>query len=212
MNARIWAGVRERVRALPYGDSLAEPLTAEELGELEAQIGVALPDEYRGFLRHVGAGGAGIFLVRRVDGSWLWEGDGAALTELSRLAEPFPRTGPHAERLAALVEAWPEESDHADGEAYEAAYDAWAEEWEPLLWSADRTPGAVVIAHLGCALREWLIVSGPERGRIWSDDRADGVDLAPLLDDKGEPATFARWYLDWLEQAEHEASLRGDDA
>ncbi|WP_190064503.1 hypothetical protein [Streptomyces griseocarneus] len=73
-----------------------------------------------------------------------------------------------------------------------------------------------MIAHLGCALREWLVVSGPERGRVWSDGRADGVDLAPLLDDKlgdkGEPVTFTRWYLAWLEQAEQRqfASAAGD--
>lgn len=202
MNDQIWAGVRERVLALAGGHFLGAPLTADELSELEAQIGVALPDEYRGFLRHVGAGGYAIFGVRRVDGRWRWEGDGACLTELSRLAEPFPAKGPHAGRLAELAAARPDEDDFDDPGAHEAAYDAWAEEWEPLLWSGDRTPGAVCIADLGCALREWIVVSGPERGRIWSDHRADDVDLAPLLDDKGEPMTFARWYLAWLEETE----------
>ncbi|MFF1560684.1 hypothetical protein [Streptomyces sp. NPDC058279] len=61
-----------------------------------------------------------------------------------------------------------------------------------------------ILCHLGCAARQWLVVSGPERGRIWNDDRADEVDLAPLLDDDGRPVTFTRWYLDWLDRAEQQ--------
>ena len=66
-----------------------------------------------------------------------------------------------------------------------------------------RSPSAaIVICHLGCALREWLIISGSHRGTIWSDGRADDVDLVPLLCDDGKPVTFARWYTDWLAKAE----------
>ncbi|GAA3081090.1 hypothetical protein GCM10020000_78750 [Streptomyces olivoverticillatus] len=59
-----------------------------------------------------------------------------------------------------------------------------------------------MISHLGCAQREWLIISGTHRGTIWSDCRADDADLAPLLDGNGAPVTFARWYTDWLQEAE----------
>jgi hypothetical protein len=73
------------------------------------------------------------------------------------------------------------------------------------MFAPERTAGAIVICHLGCALREWLIISGSHRGTIWSDDRADDVDLVPLLNDDGKPVTFARWYSDWLEKAERTA-------
>ena len=86
--------------------------------------------------------------------------------------------------------------------------EAWDERWGRLVWSPDRTVGAVVICHLGCAARQWLVLSGPERGRIWSDDRVDDVDLAPLLDGDGQPVTFARWYLDWLGRAEAQVASR----
>lgn len=69
------------------------------------------------------------------------------------------------------------------------------------MFAPERTPGAIVVSHLGCAQREWLIVSGSHRGTIWSDCRVDDVDLAPLLDD-GMPVMFARWYTDWLGTAE----------
>ncbi|MEW2180311.1 hypothetical protein AB0890_28800 [Streptomyces sp. NPDC005406] len=74
------------------------------------------------------------------------------------------------------------------------------------MFSPDRTVGATLISTLGCAAREWLIISGPERGRIWSDNRADDEDLEPLLDGNGAPMTFAHWYLTWLEEAERQSA------
>src|SRR5262245_11105317 len=100
-----WSDVRVRVTALA-GDSragelfgagghqfrLRAPLSGAELAEAEAQFGVRLPEEYRDFLQQVGAGGAGpfygVFPLVRANGSWTWEGDGAELTDVARLAEP----------------------------------------------------------------------------------------------------------------------------
>ncbi|MET8631114.1 SMI1/KNR4 family protein [Kitasatospora sp. NPDC004669] len=226
MENSTWVGVRERVRAVaaaPRSASvfgapghrflLEEPLTAADLAELESQVGVVLPTEYREFLLTVGAGGAGlaygVFPARRVEGRWWWEGDGADLADLTRLAEPFPRQGPHHDRLRELWAEYPDEDDCAAAdEDYAEVMEAWEQRWEPLMFSSDRTVGAVLVCHLGCAARQWLVVSGPERGRIWRDDRADGVDLVPLLDDQGEPVTFARWYLDWLEDSERQVQSR----
>ncbi|MQY10234.1 hypothetical protein SRB5_03410 [Streptomyces sp. RB5] len=221
MDDSIWVGVRERVHALtaaPAGDRvfgamghrflLEDPLTQAELADLERQTGVLLPEEYRDFLLHVGAGGAGpsygVYPVRLVQGRWRWEGDGAGLADLSRLAEPFPREGADPEAVRLLLSEHPEEEDFDEIEDFDDAIEAWEERWEPVMWSADRTVGAVVISTLGCAAREWLIISGPERGRIWSDNRVDDEDLKPLLDDNGVPMTFTRWYLTWLEKAEHQ--------
>ncbi|MFJ5121733.1 SMI1/KNR4 family protein [Kitasatospora sp. NPDC088548] len=74
MDDQLWVGVRERVQTLA-GASVTGPrpvfgaighqfrlepvLSPAELAELEAQIGVRLPQEYRTFLLTVGAGGAG---------------------------------------------------------------------------------------------------------------------------------------------------------
>ncbi|MET8900749.1 hypothetical protein ACFVGX_23360 [Streptomyces sp. NPDC127113] len=60
-----------------------------------------------------------------------------------------------------------------------------------------------VTCHLGCALREWLIINGSHRGTNWSDGRTDDADLVPLLDADKRPVTFTRWYTGWLERAEH---------
>ncbi|MEV5161345.1 MULTISPECIES: SMI1/KNR4 family protein [unclassified Streptomyces] len=215
-----WAGVRERVAALGTrpGSSevfgalghrwaLEEPLTEDGLAELEGQTGVKLPEDYRTFLLRVAAGGAGpaygLFPVRRVQGRWRWEGDGADLADLSMLAEPFPERGPDPEILDELLARRPEEEDFDEIEDFDDAFEAWDERWGALVFAPGRTAGALVISHLGCALREWLIISGTHRGTIWSDARADDVDLTPRLDDEGSPLTFARWYTAWLEQAEN---------
>ncbi|MGW4378462.1 SMI1/KNR4 family protein [Kitasatospora sp. NPDC004531] len=221
MTGQTWEGIRERVRALganPAGArvfgalghrfALEEPLTAAEVADLEAQAGVVLPEEYREFLLQVGAGGAGpaygVYPVRRIEGRWRWEGDGADLADLSRLGEPFPRQGPDQEHVRALLEERPNEEDFEEIEDFDDAIEAWDERWEPVMFAPDRTVGAVVISQLGCAARQWLILSGPERGRIWSDDRADDEDLTPLLGERGEPMTFARWYLAWLDESERQ--------
>ncbi|WP_405557326.1 SMI1/KNR4 family protein [Streptomyces sp. NBC_01171] len=226
MDDQSWVGVRERVEALaaaPVQDGpspavfganghrfhLDPVLSPADLAHLEARIGVELPPEYRTFLLQVGAGGAGpaygVFPVRRTDGVWRWAGDGADLADWSRLAEPFPAEPLDPAALKALVGQCPREEDFEDGdgtEDFDAAYEAWDERWEEVMWNPERTVGAIVLCHQGCALRQWLVISGPERGRMWNDDRADDVDLAPLLDEDGRPVTFARWYLDWLGHAE----------
>jgi hypothetical protein len=213
-----WSGVRARVSALAddprahqlfgangHGFRLRATLSEADLAEAEAQFGVRLPEEYRGFLREVGAGGAGpfygVFPLVRTGGSWRWEGDGAELTGLDRLVEEFPRTGADPEALAALLAACPEnDEDAVEGAEYDARYEAWYERLGELLWNPDRTAGAICLCHEGCAYRRWLVVSGPERGTIWDDARTANEDLKP------NRTTFAAWYLDWL--AEQEAAAR----
>ncbi|WP_344622396.1 SMI1/KNR4 family protein [Kitasatospora arboriphila] len=216
MADQVWAGVRERVEALggtggvfgaaAHGFRLDPVLAPAEVEALEAQLGTALPEEYRSFLLQVGAGGAGpchgVYPVHRTEGRWAWSGDGADLADLDRTAEPFPAAGPDPEALAGLVAQRPDEESFEDEDEYDTAMEEWDDRMGDLLWAADRTVGAIVLCHLGCGQREWLIVSGPEHGRIWSDNRIDDLDLAPLLDPEGRPVTFARWYLDWLDEAE----------
>jgi hypothetical protein len=213
-----WAGVREQVLALGrnsdsagvfgaavHGFELAEPLTEAELKELEEQLGVHLPTEYREFLLEVGAGGAGpcygVFPLRRVNGRWRWEGDGAELTELDRLAAPFPVRGPGVLEIAALLAQRPDEERGAAGVAGAAAWAEWRDKWRTMVWAPWRTVGAIALCHLGGGTRHWLVVSGPARGHMWADDRANHRDLAPVRTPDGRPVTFAEWYRIWLDEA-----------
>jgi hypothetical protein len=70
-------------------------------------------------------------------------------------------------------------------------------------WDSRHVAGALPICHLGCNLRQCLIVTGPERGNIWFDDRADWQGLYPDTRDNHNRLSFLDWYRLWLD-----ASLR----
>jgi len=61
--------------------------------------------------------------------------------------------------------------------------------------------GAFPICHIGCALREWLVISGPERGNVWYDARPDLAGIHPLKDASGNRLSFLAWYRQWLDEA-----------
>ena len=54
--------------------------------------------------------------------------------------------------------------------------DAWN---DAVYWSPKHTTGAICICHEGCAIRDWLVVTGKGRGGIWLDERVDDRGLLP---------------------------------
>lgn len=219
-----WAGVPQRLANLAvspnaskvfgylgHGFEVEPVLQPGELEELEEQLAIRLPDDYRSFLLNVGRGGAGpfygIFPVRQIAGRWAWAGDGADLTDLGRLTEPFPVQGPDESVLEGLLAERPDEETFNDIEDFDAAYEAWDRRYVSMMWNQARTVGAICLCHEGCAARDWLVVSGPERGNIWMDHRVDDKDLFPGRLGNLDRITFADWYLDWLAAAEKEAGI-----
>ncbi|WP_042430291.1 SMI1/KNR4 family protein [Streptacidiphilus anmyonensis] len=199
MDEQMWAGVRDFLVA--KGCAVDDLLSTNDLAELETQIGVRLPEEYRQFLLCVGAGAEGpgcepygVHPVRKLDGRWRWMGtDGDDPEDWPRLSEPFPGTGLDPARLSALQEAEPDEEKFDDSDDFDEAWQEWHEEWNDFVWSPDQTVGAIRLNEQGCGGFQWLVVSGPERGTIWGDDRGLG---APGLGPLG--MTFAAWYMEWL--------------
>lgn len=223
--AADWAGVRARVAELAgrdgagevfgaryHGWRLEEPLGAAEIGEVEARLGVELPGEYRSFLLEVGAGGAGpaygLFPLRRAEGSWRWEGDGADLTDLDTLDQPFPHV--EAFNPAEGLPEPPDEERYDSTEAFNAAEDAYWEWHESIVDKPEHSIGLLYLCHLGCAYREALVVTGPARGQMWADDTAGNGGFSPLVDAAGTRIGFARWYGQWLDGAT--AQLHGAPA
>ncbi|MFG1810922.1 SMI1/KNR4 family protein [Streptomyces sp. NPDC049040] len=222
MGVSDWGGVRERVEALAREDRsrrvfgawdaygarghhfrLADPLSEADVSEAEAQWGVSLPEGYRGFLLEVGAGGAGpgygLSTLGRVATGWLWDDTGGAGTRHDRLRHPCPSAEHSSRRQAEHAGREPDESAFEDEDAYANAYRAWLEEDDALFtWS---TSGAVNLSHEGCGYCYWLIVSGPERGRMWHDGRPGDGTFSPL-GTPGTPVGFLDWYLDWVEKSE----------
>jgi len=179
-------------------------LTEAQVQALESQYGVQLPDEYRRFLLEVGAGGAGpsygLFPVVEEDGRWAWQGDGASLT--GDLTVDFPHTEAWGMEDSPIWDSYPEDEE----DDFDDLYDAWYEDFVEAYWDEKWTTGAICICHHGCASRAWLVVSGPERGKIWEDGRADQGGLYPSCDGDGKPHTFLTWYADWIETIERLAT------
>jgi len=73
------------------------------------------------------------------------------------------------------------------------------EAFEERYYSA--VDGAIPICHLGCALRHWLVVCGPEAGHVWEDSRADDEGFSPLKKPGHDRVTFYLWYRTWLDEA-----------
>ena len=173
-------------------------LSESEIRQFEASHSVALPKEYRTFLLKCGNGGAGpyygVFPLGFFDGaggpleSWT-EGDGFA----GVLSRSFPHnnawnlpverfTPPDIFRCAEEEDIWHQTLD--------------ADKWKPSL-----VDGAFPIAHQGCAIRNYLVVSGDERGNVWVDDRANDNGIYPETMNSSSRVTFLEWYLSWLDEA-----------
>lgn len=178
------------------------PLSEVAVVEFETLHQIALPPEYRGFLIHVGNGGAGpaygLFKLGEMDDGfghkpWIENGGFVGI-----LAQPFPLSGPWND----LSEQPIYDESRKDNQAWEDEFYRQMDAWEErVYWNTTFVNGAVPICHLGCALRQWLVVTGPEVGNVWDDRRADLGGLRPYQQSGRERVTFLQWYRSWLDEA-----------
>ena len=182
---------------------LNPPLPLSTIEAFERQHGIVLPEDYRMFLTEIGNGGAGpaygLFpLGQHDDGHDLcpwdkWE-EGRLVGDLSK---PFP----HAEAWNLPESFWEQEPHWPPDtpiEEQDRMMEAWDQKLEPNYWNPAIMNGAIPICHLGCALRQWLIVNVDQKGYIWQDDRDDHAGIHPLRDHEGKQQTFSDWYMTWL--------------
>lgn len=145
-------------------------ITVAELSAFERQHAIVLPAGYRDFLLSVGNGGAGpyygLFSLQQYKG-----GREAIKDDFLSLAFP-------------LCEAWNAVEESVDKYVLDEYFSYFGNYW---------TQGAMVICHFGCGAYFLLVVSGPERGQIWFDDRASDCGLSPWGCD------FLTWYESWLD-------------
>jgi hypothetical protein len=176
-----------------HGFEMNPVLSETEVRAFEKKHKIMLPADYRLFLLHVGRGGAGpaygLFNLGEMDdddtfSEWR-EGD----YMVGKLREPFP-----------FVEAWNDMSGFPDDDVGdESEYERQMNEFDKRYFKP--LDGAIPICHLGCAHRQWLVVTGQEAGNVWNDDRTDQSGMKPASDAKNKRLTFFRWYRGWLDEA-----------
>ncbi|MFH8625810.1 SMI1/KNR4 family protein [Streptomyces vietnamensis] len=214
MDEVTWVGVRERVLRLAehpeadkvfgargHGFRLGPVMSEEQLRALEADLGVGLPAQYRSFLLHVGAGGAGphygLMTPSLGDGGWQWRGIGLTFSAQPTTAEfagrPFVAEVLQRE-LDALDDQEPEKDAFATDEEFRDAHAAWDARYEELYDAQEA--GAVFLSEQGCGYTSLLVMTGPHRGAVWEDLRPMDRGIVPTGHD------FAHWYRSWLEQTE----------
>lgn len=179
--------------AAGHGFKLNASVSEADVRAFEERHGVTLPDDYRGFLLNIGNGGAGpyygIFKLGEMDDNFGYVAWQANSHFVGLLSTPFPFT-----------EQWNDvagrpDPDDVGEEEYERQLDAWEKHYFMPI------DGAIPICHLGCAMWVWLVVSGPERGRVWIDDRASDNGIRPVVGKADERLTFGGWYQAWLDEA-----------
>jgi hypothetical protein len=179
---------------------LNPPMPVSVIEAVEKRHRVPLPDDYRRFITEIGNGGAGpcygVLPFGKDDDDRDWDGSGL----VGDLSKPFPHTT--AWNLPpSFWEGEPDWSADAPIEEQDKLMEAWDRELEAHYWNPTIMDGAIPICHRGCALRQWLVINGEQKGSVWNDDRADYGGIAPVLGKFGNPLTFTDWYMGWLNES-----------
>ena len=143
-------------------------LPESELAAFERLHGIELPPEYRWFIGNVANGGAGPYYGLFPLG----------VNDMG--GGPSQRWSEHDGHVGRLATPFP-----------------FTEPWKaPSDIDADwlEIDGAMPICDMGCAFQIWLVITGPERGTIWEDFRADGTGLMPATRMDGGRYPFLDWY------------------
>lgn len=163
--------------------------TPEEITRFEQKWKITLPEEYRAFLLHIGSGGAGPYYGLEKPEGGVYAVIGYD-NELNAISDPFP-----------YVEAWNWEVDWYDDSKEE-------EEWEAMdhdYHDPKRSAGLLRISDFGCGISMNLVLNGPCRGEIWTDDRANRSGIYPdHYFGNTERLRFLDWYELWLDRSIHE--------
>jgi hypothetical protein len=182
-----------------HGFEVNPPLSESDVTEFESRNRIRLPDDYRQFVTRIGNGGAGpyygLFMLEEMDNG---SGFGPWGVFVGVLSEPFPHTTGWNDLAGLPAESLVETAIKR--------YDDQIEAFDRKYWDTRLVNGAFPICHLGCALRHWLIVTGPESGNVWSDCRAEYSGLSPVQSTTKPRLTFFDWYREWLDEALSKAS------
>jgi hypothetical protein len=156
---------------------------------------VQLPSDFREFVTQTGNGGAGPFygilplgVVDDNMGFRDWH-EGDWLVGIP--SEPF-----------LSEEDWNDVSGMPPAdlqERNETEYWSRMEAFERVYWGGWLVNGSMPICHEGCALRILLVLTGKQAGTLWEDLRSEYGGLRQVKLADGSPASFGRWYGEWLD-------------
>ncbi|WP_052549684.1 hypothetical protein [Enhygromyxa salina] len=167
---QLLALMRELEEIAPWWRGWSRPIDAAEVARFEVTHAITLPSGYRQVLEAIGDHAP---LPARPGGAVLPLAEARALPTASAflgpLCSPFPHSG-----AAAVEIAWDEISD----------------DYEDPAWLR----GCLPLAGAGCDESYVLVVTGPDRGRVWGVTPSGSPQLHPT------GLEFTRWYQAELER------------
>ena len=189
---------------------LNRKLSEMELVDYEKQYAIAIPREYREFLRQLGDGGYGPFygLLPLRGNDKMLQYKGTTDDEGLDKDFPFTRESPlnlnddeELNRLSALRAKSFKEGMFDEEEKTDKAYS----EREGFLYEY-ATQGIKFLCHEGCGMYNVLVMKGKEAGTVWHLDFSGGAEwgcgVLPLINpDNGQPMGFFDWYNIWLDRS-----------
>lgn len=167
-----------------HGMRLHPPIALDELAAIEARLGVALPEEYRGFIIRIGDGGAGPAYGMFTLDKALRETGVDRVPEL--LATPFCH-----------VDCYNPYEDPVWNAFWDRVDEGGVGDEERRIFGIREMEGALQLCHEGCGYMHFLVVSGPQRGRMWMDGRCSDYGFSPFN------VTFLEWYERWIDDVLH---------
>lgn len=176
MESTQLARVRDKLRLLKEMDTglsffgakshlyeLNPPAAESVVVAFEGKYGVTLPDQYREFLLSVGDGGAGPYYGLY---PLRYAYEEMAWIKPGDIRKPFP-----------LEQPWnPTSNPEGRNDLPAGARDGW-----------------IMLSHHCCAYWSFLVVTGPQRCKVWDDFTTADGGLHPTGND------FLAWYEQWLD-------------
>lgn len=180
--------------------NLNSPISKEGVDRVERKYGSTFPYDYKNFIMTFGNGGAGpfygLFPLGQHDlnyGFCAWDDDYI----IGDLSKPF-RHKQVWNLPRSFLKKRPDPEICKSEEQEEAFWESWQEQINLTYWTGEIMDGAIPICHQGCAIRTWLVVTGPMRGTVWNDYRSEYNGIAPVMNSNGERSSFTDWYSAWL--------------
>lgn len=159
---------RSAFGAIGHHYRLNPPLPLPVVESFERLHGISLPEDYRNFITSIGNGGAGpsygMFALGEHD-----DGHDHCIWEHGHLVGDPSKPFAYQQAWNLPESFWARQPNPPEGipmEEEDRMMEAWDKELEAHYWNPAVMDGAIPICHRGCALRQWLVVTGPQRLRV----------------------------------------------
>ena len=183
--------------------TLTPVLTSKEVAQFEKEHKVTLPLDYVAFITQVANGGVGPFYGLQPLSEACINEEEMMITGKSTstsLQKDFPHTAlwNPIEELEAIDNKITIANEKKDHDLEEELY----EERLTIIAGEEHDYGRLNLCDYGCGITLFLVVTGQQKGIMWTDDRINDGGLYPSIElENDSPLSFLDWYELWLDSS-----------